>query len=400
MQIPRAFATFTILMAMGLVVPLAEAKTTRLKLKIENLPSSGMATPVSVALPADQIPANASLATLTINGLSYAPLVQIVGTNAYWIMPAVKSASIDAELTFDSDTSIRNETFKFVDGDGFRDLVYGDQKITRDMIKWDPSDRANTFKPFTHVFAFNGDGYITKGPGGLYTHHRGIFFGFKTQYGDFWHCPDVHQEHEKYLTSDEFAGPIAAREIATTLWKDKEGKPVARDTRDVKTWHIAPNQLVLDYDITVESLNGSIDLGGDPHHAGFHFRADNEVAGADQKAGKTGTAKYLRPPGATSRPNDFWDNEPWVACLFTVKNQPYIVMHMDHPTNPRPIVYSTRSYGRFGSFFTGKVEEGKPLHLKYRLLITDGSGGFQSVDHYAALYHDFISPVNVTISKN
>jgi hypothetical protein len=396
MQIPRLFATFAILLAMGLVPP-AEAKATRLKLKIENLPTSGMATPVTVALPADQVPANASLTTLNLEGFSYAPLVQIVGTNAYWIMPPMKSASIDAELTFDSDTSIRNEKFKFVDGDGFRDLVYGDQKITRDMIKWDPSDRANTFKPFTHVYAFNGDGYITKGPGGLYTHHRGIFFGFKTQYGDFWHCPDVHQEHEKYVASDEFAGPIVAREVATTLWKDKEDKPVVRDTRDVKTWRVAPDQLVLDYDITVESLKGEINLGGDPHHAGFHFRADNEVAGTATKAGQVGLAKYVRPTTATSRPNDFWDNESWVACLFTVRQQPYVVVHMDAPTNPRPIVYSTRSYGRFGSFFTGKVDEGKPLHLKYRLLILNGAKGLASSEDYAALFHDFASPVKVTV---
>jgi hypothetical protein len=72
---------------------------------------------------------------------------------------------------------------------------------------------------------------------------------------------------------------------------------------------------------------------------------------------------------------------------------------MDHPDNPRPIIYSTRSYGRFGSFFTGKVDEGKPLHQKYRLLVTNGATGLAAPDEYAALYHDFIAPVKVTIES-
>src|SRR3954468_22122519 len=98
MQIPRAFATCLILLAMGLLAPLAEAKTARLKVKIENRPSSGMATTVTVALPADQIPADAKSATLMISGSGDSIPVQIVGPNAYWIMPVGKSTSAEAEL--------------------------------------------------------------------------------------------------------------------------------------------------------------------------------------------------------------------------------------------------------------------------------------------------------------
>ena len=49
-----------------------------------------------------------------------------------------------------------------------------------------------------------------------------------------------------------------------------------------------------------------------------------------------------------------------------------MVVHMDHPDNPRPITYSTRSYGRFGSFMPMKVTEGKPLKLKYRIVLLEG----------------------------
>nr|MCU0875452.1 PmoA family protein [Pirellulaceae bacterium] len=35
----------------------------------------------------------------------------------------------------------------------------------------------DTYKPFLHVLDADGKEPITKGPGGFYTHHRGIFIG-------------------------------------------------------------------------------------------------------------------------------------------------------------------------------------------------------------------------------
>ena len=63
---------------------------------------------------------------------------------------------------------------------------------------------------------------ITKGPGGRYTHHRGIYFGFnKTAYGDFWHCPDVSQRHESFdtkrVTSLLLVVPYSVTEMVCAL---------------------------------------------------------------------------------------------------------------------------------------------------------------------------------------
>src|SRR5215213_7443546 len=73
------------------------------------------------------------------------------------------------------------KSFHFADGDGYRELLFGDKPIYRYVNKYDPADRENTLKPFHHLYGLHGEGYITKGPGGLYTHHRGIFLGFTTQ---------------------------------------------------------------------------------------------------------------------------------------------------------------------------------------------------------------------------
>ena len=289
-------------------------------------------------------------------------------TKSYAIRPAGKPTS----------------TFDFRDGDGSRDLRYGEANIWRDMIKWDEADRENTFKPFRHVFAFDRPGsktFITKGPGGQYPHHRGIFFGFKASVdgedlGDFWHGrPKVTQRHVKYLAEEEFAGPVAARVAAVTDWVRDDGKTaVVRDTRTSTTWRIADHHYVFDYDIAVRSLlDKPVKIFADAHHGGFHFRASQQVAETRGANGKPGSAKYVRPTSAKNNGNDIWADCPWVQCAFEVDGRPYAVTIFDHPSNPRPTTFSTRPYGRFGAYFATDVSPAEPLRLKYRVVIRAGS---------------------------
>jgi hypothetical protein len=307
--------------------------------------------------------------------------------------------------------------FHFDDRDGMRQLGFGDQPVIAQMIKYDPADHANTFKPFDHVFVMHpttspatspADGtvdtfwrFITKGPGGLYTHHRGIFFGFKTDHGDFWHCPDVSQRHEKFLTDQEFAGPLSARSVAVTNWIDKAGKAAFRDTRAMNAWRVSPDELVLDYDIKLETLTGKVEhIAGDAHHAGFHFRASNALTDPTGKDKKNGAAHYDRPATAKLIKDDVWEGCTWVNCTFDVFGRKYSVLHLDHPSNPRPTTYSTRGYGRFGAFFTSDVEPDKPLNVKYRLIIRDVTGATtRPAAELEKDYQDFIEPAEVKLAS-
>lgn len=244
------------------------------------------------------------------------------------------------------------------------------------MIGFDPADRANTFKPFRHVYEFDGDGFITKGAGGKFTHHRGIFFGFKasagdTQLGDFWHCPDVTQRHVRYEADAEFAGPVAARSCEVTEWIGKDGQTcIIRDTRTTTTWRIGDEDVVLDYDIAVRSMLGKpLKLFADAHHGGFHFRVGQEVADASAADEKPGAAVYFRPVSARDTGNDIWSDCSWVECEFSIAGRAYRVTLLDHPSNPRPTTFSTRPYGRFGAYFQTEVSPEAPLQLRYRLLI-------------------------------
>jgi len=69
------------------------------------------------------------------------------------------------------------------------EIRYKDRPILRYMHpSLDESSKEKrelTFKVFHHLYDPAGKRLVTKGPGGLYTHHRGIFYGFnKVTYGE------------------------------------------------------------------------------------------------------------------------------------------------------------------------------------------------------------------------
>src|SRR5438552_8881083 len=137
-------------------------------------------------------------------------------------------------LTLTAAAAGQDRGFHFIDGEGFRDLFFDDQPIYRYVApRYDPANRDATLKPFFHVYGFHREGFITKGAGGMETHHRGLFFGFQTNLGNFWECKECYQQHEKYLPEREFARADAARMASVVNWITKEGKAVVRDTREV-----------------------------------------------------------------------------------------------------------------------------------------------------------------------
>jgi hypothetical protein len=337
-----------------------------------------------------------------------------------WIEPAMAPGEKKTySLTSQPAAAASKKIFRFASGDGVRDLYLGDRPIMTQVIRWDPNDHANTFKPFDHVYSFKPATQpstqpaemrgpyrtITKGPGGLYTHHRGIFFGFnKTAYGDFWHCnKGESQRHAAFDTAHEWAGPLAAKMIATTDWVAADNQPKFRDTRETTVWRVGDNELVLDYDITLETITGKAEqVGGDAHHAGFHFRASNDLVDQTDKRHRQGAANYVFPAGAKLVKDDVWSGAPWANATFDLFGRRYSITHMDGPNNPDPTTYSTRPYGRFGAFFSGEVTPQKPLKVSYRLVIRDITGGATTqpeAGEVDAEYQSFTKPVSVQLAK-
>jgi hypothetical protein len=288
------------------------------------------------------------------------------------------------------------------------DLLFNGEPAFRYMMptldESSEEKRSETFKPYHHVFSPDGKTLLTKGPGGLFPHHRGLFYGFnKITYGDgkecdTWHCTGkTFQSHEEIV--EEEADADGAKQIVKIDWHGKDGEVFANETREMdieRQKHNGVEGWQIDFSSHLESSDGqTVHLDGDPQHAGFQFRATQKVP--DETAKET---YYVRTNGV-GKPGDYrnWDhnkpnspgnseneNRPWNALSFVVDGQRYTVVYLDHPSNPKPSRYSERDYGRFGSYFVADVTKEKPLDVKYRVWIQPGE---MTVQQCSALSQEF-----------
>ncbi|MCB1235872.1 MAG: PmoA family protein [Verrucomicrobiae bacterium] len=304
------------------------------------------------------------------------------------------------------------EGFEWKDTAGkFVDLLHDGRPVARYVHERidlsSPERREETYKPFHHVYDWEGKSFITKGPGGKYTHHRGIYFGFsktgytdasgKAQTVDIWHCkpgkdgqPGTHQTHEEFL--EQTADAESATQRLRIAWHGNDGAVFANEERTLRFSFDAAGGLVVDFSSTLTPVAGEVTVDGDPQHAGFHFRASNEVA--------ENTAKqtyYIRPKTGKDAPGKTinWDAKndsdstrdlPWKAMSFVVGGKRYTTVYLDRPQNPKPARFSERDYGRFGSYFVAKATEGAPLNVNYRLVIAPGERTMEDCDSLSAAF--------------
>jgi len=278
-----------------------------------------------------------------------------------------------------------------------RTLERGGTPLLQHEFAFDRDDFAATSKPIWHLFVPGTDVLLTKGQGGEYPHHRGLFLGWnQTVVGnakfDFWHCPAALQRHTGYSLRREVQSAVRGEVATGTHWLTPLDEPVVRDRRRLTFWQTEadgggsaePSTLL---DVAIElSADQAVALRGDPQHAGFQLRVADEVA-------QRKDARYVRPDGAKGGEDDVWTDCPWVTGLFRIGGFDVAVLHMSHPDNPTPLAYSTRAYGRFGAFFTADVLPDRPLLLRYRLLISrlkpDSDVG---AARFARAYADFVHP--------
>ncbi len=285
------------------------------------------------------------------------------------------------------------------------ELLHGRTPLVRYMYA--PVDdssnerRAETYKPYLHVFSPDGSQILTKGPGGLYPHHRGIFFGYnKITYGDDKHCDTWHclgkafQQHAKFdaIDADDEGGWFTS----VVTWHGEEGEQFATEhrTQDVG---LVDGMLQIDFEskLTPADEVDSIQLDGDPQHSGVQFRASQKVPDETSKqtyyvrtdgVGEPGEARNWNHRDAGDPMNVETTNRPWLALSFVLDGERYTVLRLEHPDNPKPAHSSERDYGRFGSFFVTDVTADDPLDVKYRFVVKQGE---MSVDECQALYNAY-----------
>lgn len=270
---------------------------------------------------------------------------------------------------------------KWIDSEGkFIDLVMGDRKVARYVYeRMIPEDRERTYKPFHHLFDFQGKDFVTKGPGGRFTHHRGIYYGFskcsaldangKSVSVDTWHCKRGYQTHEKIIHQSTSQNQASIE--SKIAWRVDDGTIFINEKRKLTFGISDEESLQIDFLSTLSTTQPRVTLDGDPQHAGFQFRASNEVAEKNAKQ-----TFYVRPndgqdaPGKTKNwpQNKDMTNLHWKGQSVVVGGQRYFTLYLDHPSNPKPSYYSERDYGRFGSYFKSELSPNSPLTVRYRLI--------------------------------
>lgn len=227
--------------------------------------------------------------------------------------------------------------------------------------------RHDTYKPFLHVMDPNGFGPITKGPGGRFTHHRGIFLGFNKigfqgKRYDLWHMKVGVQRHvgftEKETNKDQ------TRFTSHISWELNDGTRVLDEERTM-IFHRPPASAyaLIEMHSVLHASQGDLIMNGDPEHAGAQFRPANEVIDAK-------TQYYFHEDGIDPRKNL---DLPWAGETFVLPSGMYSVVILNHPDNPEGTRFSAyRDYGRFGAFPNFEIAEGESRTLRYQWLIKSG----------------------------
>lgn len=377
-------------------------------------------TPVSVLVTLPDALAEAKVAALaTADGTKLpgqltdlgllSPRVKVragfVPRQLHFVLPELEQGkSLKLVATVAAGPAPEGKGFRWKDEPGqHAELSCGGRPVLRYVYKaLDPQAREETYKVFHHLYDPAGTRFVTKGPGGKYSHHRGLFFGFsRVSYGqnqrvDTWGCGGgAHQSHEGFLAQE--AGPVLARHAVAVDWHGPGPALFAKEKRELTVYGVPGGQLV-EFASRLSSTVGKVKLDGDPQHAGFQFRAAQEVADGDQKL-----TYYLRPdgkgePGETRNwpGNKDFVNLPFNAMSFVIDGKRYTAVYLDRPQNPKEARFSERTYGRFGSYFVYDLDEGKDLAVNYRVWLQDGEMTGQQA---ASLAADFTDPVRVTVKQ-
>src|SRR5262249_18515677 len=301
--------------------------------------------PVRVSIPAGSLPAKPRAVILTGGDGKPIP-AQLTSpsllapketvSEIHFILPQLRAGeSLRFKATFAPAPPAVADAFAWHDRTGdFTELRFGTRPVLRYHYRaYDDSSKENrdqTYKVFHHLFSPRGDMLTTNGlpddPAIHSPHHRGIFFAFnRIRYGngktaDLWHCTNgAHLSHDRFLASE--AGPVLGRHRVGLRWHGQDGPAFAAEELELTAYNVSSGQLV-EFASRLSTAIGPVKLDGDPQHAGFQFRAANEVF-----ARTSDQTIFVRPDGI-GKPGETrnWDpatrkgpvNLPWNAMSFVL----------------------------------------------------------------------------------
>jgi len=332
------------------------------------------------------------------------------GFRIEWLEPvfAAEGKSVYRAVVRPATSGVPETKFAFAEEQDGLLCTENGRPVVKYMAAFDPENLEETKKPYHHVWDPSGRTLLTKGSGGKYPHHRGIFVGWKeTKVGgrtwDTWHMPDGSNSQRLLEVHTEAALGLA-RILSRVYWYDPDGKVYISESRNLTARTALEEGRVLDVGSVLRCADGvtePIELGGDLQHAGLQFRAADQVASETEKLTEFIFPAPEGPPSTYMRlkyPDEsIMGKDPrWGCMLFTVRGGRYGVLYMSHPETKRPAEFSIRHYGRFGEFFPFTLRPSQPLVMKYRFFVFDGE---HDPKYLEAVYQGYMKPPRVSVAR-
>jgi hypothetical protein len=269
-----------------------------------------------------------------------------------------------------ADFAVKEEAGKHID------ISYKGRLLTRFMTARDdstPELTHDTYKTYMHVvdpLDPKAERFITKGPGGKFTHHRGIFIGFSKAKvgehgGDWWHCRnDERLAYTSILEQD--AKDDQLRLVVGVNWVKGDIVCLSEKREFVIHKPAEDGAFLIEQISHLTAVAGDAELKGDPEHAGCQFRPHNDVS-------LNQSAKYLA-AGNAEVGNKGQRDIPWVAESFKLYDNDYLIQHMSSPDLPKGTIYSAyRDYGRFGVYWVDSIPKGETHSYRFGFYISPGT---------------------------
>ncbi|HEV7401415.1 MAG TPA: DUF6807 family protein, partial [Chthoniobacteraceae bacterium] len=153
----------------------------------------------------------------------------------------------------------------------------------------------------------------------------------------------------------------------------------------------APFYAVIEVVSKLKAVAGETKLNPDPEHSGLQYRPADRI---DRKF-----TTYLYPK-ADANPHKDRDY-PWFGESYTVNEQQYSVVYLNHPANRKDAIISAyRDYGRFGLTWSDTLAKDEVREIRARFLIA--AGAMPSAEVIQKAWNDYAGknePVPQTTAK-
>jgi hypothetical protein len=243
-------------------------------------------------------------------------------------------------------------------------------------------------------------------------HHRGLWFSHGKVNGiDFWgeEAKSGKIVHDQFLEvkGGEKEGVIKS----SCKWIAPDGKVVCFDERTVRFYSTAPNERVMDFEVTIKSLPDRDTVFGDTKEGTMAIRVNEEMRVTRGKK-QPGTGHIVLSTGIrddappTKGDTKTWGKRAdWCDYWGTIGGKKVGIAIFNHPSNPvSPTPWHVRDYGLFAANPFGlhdfekkepgagnmTIPAGKTATFKYRIYIHEGDEKQAKV---AERYKEYVAQV-------